>query len=77
MIATALTRTDAFLFALKKVIEQHRAYIDSSEVRSLQLTIALNREGQANVTVSPKAEHTVIDCYDGPKRHDRFIFSST
>lgn len=70
-----MTRTDAFMFALKKVLEQHRTYIDGQEVRSIQLTISLNRDGDANVVVSPRTEDTIVGCYEGHSRIEKFSFT--
>lgn len=70
-----MTRSDAFLFAIKKMMEQHRAYIDSHDVRSMQLTISINKAGDAHVVISPRSEDTVMGCFDGAKRLDRYDFS--
>lgn len=70
-----MTRTDAFLFAIKKVLTAHRTYIDGAEVRSIQLTVSLNSEGKANVTISPRTEDVVMDCYDGHARSERYVFT--
>lgn len=71
-----MTRTDAFLFAVKKVLDQQRNFIDSCDVKSIQVTVSLNRDGQANVKISHITEDTVMGCYEGTKRHDRFLFST-
>lgn len=72
-----LSRTDAFCFAVKKALEKQRAIIDECEIRSVQITIALNRNGQANVTVSHRTEDVIMGCYDGYSRNDGYIFNST
>lgn len=71
-----MTRTDAFLFAVKKVMDQQRTFIDGCDVKSIQVTVSLNRDGQANVNISHRTEDTITGCYDGVKRHDRFSFST-
>lgn len=71
-----MTRTDAFLFAVKKVMEQQRTFIDACDVKSIQMTVALDREGKASVNISHRTEDTIMGCYDGIKRHDRFSFST-
>ena len=71
-----MTRTDAFLFAIKKVVEQRRAFIDACDVRSIQLTVSLNRDGQANVNISHRTEDTVVGCYQGNGRYDSYNFST-
>lgn len=71
-----MTRTDAFLFAVKKVLDGQRGLIDSCEVRSIQITVALNRDGQANVHITHRTEDTVVGCFDGAKRLERYDFSS-
>ena len=63
------------MFALKKVLEQHRTYIDGQEVRSIQLTISLSKDGNANVVVSPRTEDTIMGCYDGHSRIEKFSFT--
>lgn len=72
-----MTRTDAFLFAVKKIIEQQRAFIDSCDVKSIQVTVAINGEGKANVNISHRTESTVVGCYDGNGRVDRYVWNST
>lgn len=69
-----MTRADAFLFAIKKVIDEQRALIDGHDVRSIQVTVSLGNEGKANVHISHRTEHTVVGCYDGIRRHDRYEF---
>lgn len=71
-----MTRTDAFIFAARKVIERQRGYIDGSNVRSIQLHIALDEHGKANVTVTPRTEETVIGCFDGNAKVERYSFST-
>ena len=71
-----MTRTDAFLFAVKKVVEQQRSFIDGADVKSLQITVSLNRDGQANVNMTHRTEETVIGCFDGIKRMDRYNFTT-
>lgn len=70
-----MTRTDAFLFAIKKIVDQQRAFIDGYDVRSMQITVSLNRDGQANVNITHRTEETVIGCFDGNKRMDRYNFT--
>lgn len=70
-----MTRTDAFLFAISKVMEQQRQFIDACDVKSIQVIVSMGREGQANVNISHRTEDTVVGCYEGTKRHDRFKFS--
>jgi len=70
-----MTRTDAFLFAVKKVLEKRRAYVDSGDVKSLQLTFSMHANGSINVVVDMRAEDVVRDCYDGYGRMDRYDFS--
>jgi hypothetical protein len=77
MIDTAMTRTDAFLFAIKRAMEKRRAHMDVTNVQSLQIGITLSRDGQANVTIQTKEEYTVVDCFEGTARVDRFMFQST
>lgn len=71
-----MTRTDAFLFAVKKVVEQQRVFIDSCDVRSLQITVSLNREGVANVNLTHRTEDTVVGCYEGNGRLTKYVFST-
>jgi hypothetical protein len=71
-----MTRTDAFLFATRKVLEGKRQYIDHCEVRSIQLTITLNKEGVASAVLSQRSEETVVGCLDGISRVDRYNFST-
>lgn len=71
-----MTRTDAFIFAAKKVIERQRGYLDGANVRSIQLHISLDENGKANVTVTPRTEETVVGCYDGNARIERHQFST-
>ena len=71
-----MTRADAFLFAIKKVLDSKRNFIDACDVRSIQLTISLNREGQANVHMTHRTEDTVVGCFDGIKRLDRYNFTT-
>lgn len=71
-----MTRTDAFLFAVKKVVEQQRHFIDSCDVKSLQITVSLNRDGQANVNITHRTEETVVGCYQGNGRWDKHIFTT-
>lgn len=71
-----MTRTDAFLFAVKKVVEQQRTFIDSCDVRSLQITVSLNREGVANVNLTHRTEDTVVGCYEGNGRLKKYLFST-
>lgn len=70
-----MTRTDAFLFAIKKIVDQQRAFIDGYDVRSMQITVSLNRDGQANVNITHRTEETVLGCFDGNKRMDRYNFT--
>lgn len=69
-----MTRTDAFLFAIKKALEEHRGYIDRSEIKSLQVTVILNSEGRARVDLSPRTETTVIGCFEGNGRTEKYAF---
>lgn len=71
-----MTRADAFLFAIKKVMEGKRAFIDSCDVRSIQLTVSINKDGQANVNMTHRTEDTVIGCFDGVKRLERYNFTT-
>lgn len=71
-----MTRTDAFLFAIRKVLDGKRSMIDACEVRSIQITVALSKDGQANVNMTHRTEETVIGCFDGVKRLERYDFSS-
>lgn len=71
-----MTRTDAFLFAIRKTMERQRSYIDQHEVRSIQLIISLNQKGEASVTLSPRTEDTVVGCYEGNARVSRYEFST-
>jgi hypothetical protein len=71
-----MTRTDAFLFAIKKTLERQREYIDRHEVKSIQLVISLNRNGEASVTLSPRTEDTVVGCYEGHARVTRHEFNT-
>ncbi len=71
-----MTRTDAFLYAVKKVVERQRAYIDSVDVRSIQIHITLDHNGKANVVMTPRTEETVIGCYEGNTRVDRYQFGT-
>lgn len=72
-----MTRTDALLFAINRAVECERKYIDGRDIRSVQIGVTLDKSGQAHVTIQGKTEHTVIDCYDGSKRLDRFLFATT
>ena len=69
-----MTRCDAFLFAIKKVMEQQRPFIDSCEVKSIQVTVSINKEGVANVNVSHRTEDTVVGCHQGNSRFDKYAF---
>jgi len=69
-----MTRTDAFLFAIKKALEEHRGYIDRCEVKSLQLTVVLSSEGKAKVDLSQRTESTVVGCFEGNGRMEKYAF---
>ncbi len=71
-----MTRTDAFLFAVKKVIESRRAYIDQFGVQNIQLTIALNKAGDASVMISERAEDVVVGCFEGNGRVSKYSFTT-
>lgn len=71
-----MTRSDAFLFAIRKVIEQQRNFIDACDVKSIQVIVALNSEGKANVNISHRTEDTVVGCYNGNGRYDKYLFST-
>jgi hypothetical protein len=71
-----MTRTDAFLFAMKKVIEGKRTYIDSFDVRNIQINITISKDGIANAVVSQRSEETVVGCLDGVRKVDRYSFST-
>lgn len=71
-----MTRTDAFTFAIKKVMEGKRNFIDTCDVKSIQITVSLNKDGQANVNMTHRTEDTVIGCYDGVRRLDKYAFST-
>ncbi len=71
-----MTRTDAFAFAIKKVMESKRNFIDTCDVRSIQITVSLNKDGQANVNMTHRTEDTVIGCYEGVRRMDKYSFST-
>lgn len=71
-----MTRADAFLFAIKKVLEGKRAFIDSCDVKSIQLTVSINSEGKASVNMTHRTEDTVIGCFDGVQRIERYNFTT-
>lgn len=71
-----MTRTDAFSFAIKKVLEAKREFIDGAAVKSLQITVSLNKDGQANINMTHRTEDTVIGCFDGVRRLTRYDFST-
>lgn len=71
-----MTRTDAFAFAIKKVLEGKRAFIDAADVKSLQITVSLNKDGQANINMTHRTEDTVIGCFEGVRRLTRYDFST-
>lgn len=71
-----MTRTDAFLFAIKKVIEGKRSYIDSFDVRNIQLNITISKDGVANAVISQRSEETVVGCLEGTARIDRYSFTT-
>lgn len=76
MIRTIKTRTDAFLFAMEKVIESKRSYIDHFDVRNIQINITISKEGVANAVISQRSEETVVGCLDGVSRLDRYSFTT-
>ncbi len=69
-----MTKTDAFLFAIQKMLDQQRQFIDACDVKSIQLTVALNRDGQANVVMNQRTEDVVLGCFQGNSRNDRYAF---
>lgn len=69
-----MTRTDAFLFAIKKAVEAQRGYIDGCEVKSLQVTVVLSSEGKAKVDLTPRTESLVSGCFDGNGRMEKYAF---
>lgn len=71
-----MTRTDAFVKAAKIVIESRKGYIDSFDVRSIQLTITLDKEGRASVVINQRSEDVVMGCLEGPSRISRFDFTT-
>lgn len=70
-----MTKTDAFLFAIRKMLDQQRQFIDTCDVKSIQLTVALNRDGQANVVMNQRTEDVVLGCFQGNSRNDRYAFA--
>lgn len=77
MINTIMTRTDAFLYAIKKHLEKNRAALDLSDFNKIELAISLNREGNAHVVMLAQVDGMVMGCLDGNSRVDRFSFHST
>ena len=71
-----MTRTDAFLFAMKKVIEGKRTYIDHFDVRNIQLNITISKDGVANAVISQRSEETVVGCLEGISRIDKYSFTT-
>lgn len=74
MVGTTLSRTEAFLFAIKKSLEA-RKDIDGTDVNHMQIIVSMNREGHANVSISCRTETVVSHCLQGYARHDRYDFS--
>lgn len=71
-----MTRTDAFLFAVKKIVETRRPYIDKFDVRTIQLTVSLSKDGNASVVINEKSEDIVIGCFDGNSRVSKYSFTT-
>lgn len=72
-----MTRTDAFQFAARKVIERQRPYIDMMNVKSIDIHITINEAGKANVIVTPRHEETIIGCHEGVQRIEKYSFNTT
>lgn len=72
-----MTRTDSFIFAIKKMLEEQREYIDSFEVKNLQINVTFNREGTASGFVMPKVEQTVVGCFEGYARRNGYVFAGS
>ena len=69
-----MTKTDALIFACKKVLSDRRAYLDTHDVKSIQLTVTLNSKGDAHVLMNERSEATVIDCFEGHARVGKYEF---
>lgn len=68
---TPLSRTDAMIYACKKVLSDHRQFLDTHNVRDVQLTITMNAKGVAHVTTSHRTETIVVDCFESK----RYVFT--
>lgn len=71
------SRTDAMIYACKKVLSDHRQFLDTHNVRDVQLTITMNAQGEAHVTTSHRTETMVIGCFEGQARLERYQFNGS
>jgi len=65
-----ISRTDAIQLACKQVLNDKRAFIDEHEVKSVQLTISISKNGTAHVLMDSRTESLVV-----PSEH--YLFAST
>jgi hypothetical protein len=59
------------IFACRKVLNDHRQFLDTHNVRDVQLTITMSAKGEAHVTTSHRTETMVMDCFETK----RYVFT--